>query len=64
MLALTGTPARRREPKLLGLRLLSIAGRLARGARRVTLHLAASAPWTPLITDALDGLHALPSRPD
>lgn len=60
MLALTNTPARRWEPKRLRLRLLSIAGRLARGARRVRLHLAAHAPWTPLLIGALERLQAIP----
>lgn len=60
MLTLTKTTARRWEPKRLRLRLLSIAGRLARGARRVRLHLAAHAPWTPLLIAALERLHSLP----
>jgi hypothetical protein len=41
-LALTADPARRWEPKRLGLRLLSIAGRLAITGRRRLLHLPAS----------------------
>ena len=41
MLALTGT-ARRWEPKRLRLRLFSVAGRLARGGRRLRLSLAAT----------------------
>ena len=44
MLALTDVAARRWEPKRLRLRLLSIAGRVARHARRVRLRLAATAP--------------------
>ncbi len=39
MLALHGRPARRWEPKRLRLRLFAVAGRLARSARRVVLHL-------------------------
>ncbi len=44
MFALTGVPAQRSEPKRLRLRLLSIAGRVARDARRVRLQLAVTAP--------------------
>ena len=49
LLALTEHPARRWEPKRLRLRLFSIAGRLARSARRTVLHLSAHAPWTALL---------------
>jgi Transposase DDE domain group 1 len=51
MLGLTEHPARRWEPKRLRLRLLSIAGRLARTGRRTVLHLAAHAPWAPLLAE-------------
>jgi hypothetical protein len=60
MLALTG-PARRWEPKRLRLRLLAVAGRLARSGRRLRLRLAESWPWTPQITAAITRLQALSS---
>jgi hypothetical protein len=60
MLALTGHPARRWEPKRLRLRLFAIAGRLARHARQIHLRLAVHAPWAHLITQARDHLHRLP----
>jgi hypothetical protein len=60
MLALTGT-ARRWEPKRLRLRLLSSAGRLIRGGRRLRLRLAERWPWAGKITAAVTRLQALPS---
>jgi hypothetical protein len=60
LLALTGHPARRWEPKRLRLRLFAIAGRIARHARRVYLRLAAHAPWAALVLDAHQRLNALP----
>ena len=60
MLALTGT-ARRWEPKRIRLRLFSVAGRLARGGRRLRLRLAARWPWASEITTASTRLQALPS---
>jgi hypothetical protein len=60
MLALTGHEARRWEPKRLRLRLFSVAGRIARHARRVHLRLAAHAPWADLILTAHQRLHDLP----
>ncbi|MFY9653434.1 IS1380 family transposase, partial [Trebonia sp.] len=60
MLALTGT-ARRWEPKRLRLRLFSVAGRLARGSRRLRLRLAERWPWAGEITAAVTRLQALPS---
>ena len=60
MLALTGT-ARRWEPKRIRLRLFSVAGRLARGGRRLRLRLAARWPWASEITAAITRLQALPS---
>jgi hypothetical protein len=53
MLALHDHGARRWEPKRLRLRLFSIAGRIARHARRTRLRLAAHAPWTDLLATAL-----------
>ena len=58
-LALTAHEARRWEPKRLRLRLLSIAGRRAVTGRRRWLHLAAAAPFTDLVLDALHRLDAL-----
>jgi hypothetical protein len=55
-LALTGHQARRWEPKRLRLRLFSIPARHARTGRRRLLHLAATAPFTQLVLDALDAL--------
>jgi Transposase DDE domain group 1 len=57
-LALHDHEARRWEPKTLRLRLFSTAGRIARHARRTRLHLARHAPWTGLLTTALDRLQA------
>ena len=60
MLALTGT-ARRWEPRRLRLRLFSVAGRLARSARRLRLRLAQRWPWADQITAAATRLQALPA---
>jgi len=61
MLALTDVAARRWEPKRLRLRLLSIAGRVARHARRVRLRLAATAPDIDVLVAGLNRLEALPA---
>jgi len=58
MLALTGTAARRWEPKRLRLRLLWIAGKLARRSRRTWLLLSKDAPWITAFTDAVTRLQA------
>jgi DDE family transposase len=60
MLALTGHQARRWEPKRLRLRLFTIAGRIARHARRTHLRLATHAPWASLLLTAHQRLHGLP----
>ena len=60
MLALTGTGARRWEPKRLRLQLFSIAGNIARRSRRVWLHLSRHAPHRHLFATAVTRLHALP----
>jgi hypothetical protein len=60
MLSLAGE-ARRWEPKRLRLRLFSVAGRLARGGRRLRLRLAERWPWAGEITAATVRLQALPS---
>jgi Transposase DDE domain group 1 len=62
-LALTGHDARRWEPKRLRLRLLSIPARHARTGRRRLLHLAATAPFTALVLQALAALDRLAIRP-
>jgi Transposase DDE domain group 1 len=59
LLALTEHPARRWEPKRLRLRLFSLAGRLARSARRTVLHLPHHAPWAALLLQAITTLRAL-----
>jgi hypothetical protein len=59
MLALQGT-ARRWEPKRLRLRLFSVAGRIARGGRRLRLRLAARWPWARQIAAGIHRLQALP----
>jgi len=61
MLALTGTGARRWEPKRIRLQLFSVAGTIARRSRRVWLHLSGHAPHRHLLTTALAQLHALPA---
>jgi Transposase DDE domain group 1 len=53
LLAFDAHDARRWEPKRLRLRLFSIAGRIARHARRTRLRLSAHAPWAELLTTAL-----------
>src|SRR4051794_26506114 len=62
-LALTGHDARRWEPKRLRLRLLSIPARHARTGRRRLLHLAATAPFTSLVLQALNALAQLTASP-
>src|SRR5690349_8623469 len=61
MLAFTGHPARRWEPKRLRLRLFSAAGRLVKGGRRLRLRLAARWKWADLITAATACLQTLPA---
>lgn len=61
MLAFGADPARRWEPKRLRLRLFSIAGRIARHARRIHLRLSAHAPHVDLLTAGLGRLTAPPA---
>ena len=61
MLALTSSDARRWEPKRLRLRLFTIAGRIARHARKTRLQLSRKAPWSSLVASALARLDALPA---
>jgi hypothetical protein len=60
LLALTGA-ARLWEPRRLRLQLFSTAAQLVTTGRRRYLRLARHWPWTDVITDALDRLHALPN---
>jgi len=60
MLALTGTGARRWEPKRIRLQLFSAAGTIARRSRRVWLHLSGHTPHRHLFTAGLTRLNALP----
>jgi hypothetical protein len=60
MLALTGTGARRWEPKRLRLQLFSVAGTIARRSRRTYLRLSGHATHRHLFTTGLTRLHALP----
>lgn len=61
MLALAGTTARRWEPKRLRARIFETGGKIITTGRRFVLHLAATAPETPLILKALARIRALPS---
>lgn len=61
LLAFTDVAARRWEPKRLRLRLFSIAGRLARTARRTRLHLSKQHRWSQTLLDGLARLDALPA---
>ncbi|OKI01396.1 transposase [Streptomyces sp. CB02923] len=60
MLAMTGN-ARLWEPRRLRLRLFSAAAQLVSTGRRRIPRLAKHWPWTDVITDAPDRLHALPN---
>jgi hypothetical protein len=60
-LAPSGHTARRWEPKRLRLRLLSIAGRLARTGRQILLHLSAHAPRADPALTALTRLRTGPA---
>jgi hypothetical protein len=60
MLALTGTGARRWEPKRIRLQLFSVAGSIARRSRRVWLHLSSRVPHGHLFTAGLTRLQLLP----
>jgi len=58
-LALISSPARTWEPKRLRFRLLNIAGRIVRSARRDWLRLPRAWPWTTTLLAGHDRLHAL-----
>ncbi len=59
MLTLAAHPARRWEPKRLRLRLFAVAGRLARSARRIVLHLNQAGRWTDLLLTIIARLRSL-----
>jgi Transposase DDE domain group 1 len=63
MLGFADHPARRWEPKRLRLRLFSIAGRLARHARGLVLHLGADHRWSALLLTARTAITTAPPRP-
>jgi hypothetical protein len=63
MLGFADHPARRWEPKRLRLRLFSLAGRLARHARRLVLHLGADHRWSKLLLTARTAITGLEPRP-
>jgi hypothetical protein len=59
-LLLAHTPARRWEPKRLRYRLLHVAARITRHARRTRLHLPSGWPWRHELISAWQQLSALP----
>jgi hypothetical protein len=63
MLALTGHPAQRWEPKRLRTRLFTVPATLARTGRRRLLHLAQHHPWAAVVCDAVLRLRALTAGP-
>lgn len=63
LLALTGTQARRWEPKRLRTRLFTVPATLARTGRRRLLHLAEHHPWATAVRDAVLRLRALTAGP-
>ena len=62
-LALTGTDARRWEPKRLRTRLFTVPATLARTGRQRLLHLADHHPWAIIVADAVTRLRALTTGP-
>lgn len=60
MLGMADTDARLWEPKRLRLRLLHVAGRITRSARRNRLKLPTSWPWNDLISSAWQRLQPVP----
>ena len=61
MLALTGHPARKWEPRTIRLRLMSIPAVIAHHARRTVLRYKADHPFTGLLLTALSSFQALPA---
>ena len=62
-LLLAGSELARCEPKRLRYRLLHVAGRLTRHARRLVLHLPRRWPWREELLVAFERLRALPQPP-
>ena len=60
-LLLAGTGLARCEPKRLRYRLLHVAARLTRHARRLSLHLPRDWPWREALLQAFERLRALPA---
>jgi hypothetical protein len=60
-LLLVGSELARCEPKRLRYRLLHVAGRLTRHARRLVLHLPRHWPWQRELLTAFERLRALPA---
>jgi len=60
-LLLAGTELARCEPKRLRYRLLHVAGRLTRHARRLVLHLPHAWPWRSELLQAFERVRALPA---
>jgi len=60
-LLLTGTELARCEPKRLRYRLLHVAARLTRHARRLVLHLPRHWPWREALLQAFQRLRAIPA---
>jgi len=60
-LLLTGSELARCEPKRLRYRLLHVAGRLTRHARRISLHLPRDWPWQQALLQAFQRLRAIPA---
>ncbi len=60
-LLLTATELARCEPKRLRYRLLHVAGRLTRHARRLTLHLPHDWPWRQALLQAFERLRTIPA---
>ena len=63
MLALSGTAARKWEPKRLRMRLYAVPAAIARSGRSTRLHLADKAPWAHLIEKAITRLRHLADQP-
>lgn len=63
MLALSGTAARRWEPKRLRLRLFTVPATLATSARTTRLRVADKAPWAHLVETAISRLRVLAEQP-
>ncbi len=63
ILALTGSQARRWEPKRLRTRLFTVPATLARTGRQRLLHLAEHHPWASTVADAVIRLRALTAGP-